>query len=106
MSQEINCGVLQVRLSPYPLPFLCVGPQLRSGWRQPGRGDEAETVFPGVTLVLQLEESWQILGSTVPGVDSTPWQGCEAPGQPIYCRGAIGVLYPSLIEKPSPEEQE
>ena len=104
MSRVINCGVVNVSISPYPLPFLCAGPQLWSGWRQPGSGDKAGTVFPGVTLVLQLEESWQILGRTAPSVDSAPWQGCQAPGQPVYCRGAVEAPLPSLGEKPSPEE--
>ena len=51
-------------------------------WVKPG------TAFPGVTLVLWLEESWQIPGRTTPNVDSTPGQGCQAPWAAYLLHGS------------------
>lgn len=73
MSQAINWGVLQIRLPmPSTLP-LCL-PQLRSGWKQPGSGAEEEHCF--LCTGLTAGGTWQILGNTVPSVDSRvpgPW---------------------------------
>lgn len=68
-----------MRLSPRAPALHLGGPQLRSGCRQPGSGRKPRTAFPGGTLVLWPEESWQTPGGAAPRVDSTPGEGRQAP---------------------------
>ena len=68
-------GVPEVRLSP-PVPCSSPGGGPSSG--VPGSGRKPKTAFPGGTLVLWPEESWQTPGGATPRVDSTPGQGCQA----------------------------